>query len=251
MGARRVLPLILCIGLVGCGGTPMSADPIRQAAVATAAPALTLTPTPTATPTPTLAPKQTSKAPPAWTKQERAIRDAIRADVAVGCAPRHRDLPPGTIAAVECEPGNAPASRVGFYLFAKAGDALDVYLARVRAEGLTLDSDTGPGWEGATYCKGNIEPAAFAEGDTLHCPDREAIFVNSDGYANYRVVRGRLYIGALGTSRDIHDLNDWAWKGSDEGIEDPVPGDTGGVPFYQTLWCDGARPKSKLPLCGR
>jgi hypothetical protein len=249
MCARRVLALILGLGLVGCGGSTPSASPTGQAAIATASPGLTVTPMPMATPVrPTPTPKLTPPPPPTWTKRERAIRDAIRADIAVGCAPRRHDLPPGTIAAVECEPGKAPASRVGFFLFATADEALDVYLARVRAEALTLDSDTGPSGEAATYCDGNVEPAAYPDGDTLHCRDREALFVNSDGYANYRVVRGRLYIGALGTNRDIHDLNEWAWRGS--GSETGIPGEMDAVPSFQTLWCDGARPRDKGALCG-
>jgi hypothetical protein len=248
MGARRVLSLILCLGLAGCSGSAPSANPTSQAAIATASAALTPTPTPIETPvTPT--PKATLKPPPTWTTRERAIRDAIRGDVRVGCAPRRHDLPRGTIAAVECQPGKDSVSRVGFYLFASASGALDVYLGRVRAEGLALDSDTGPGWEGATQCDGNIEPAAYPDGDTIHCRDREALFVNSDGYSNYRVVIGRLYIGALGTNRDIYALNEWAWRGSGQKSTDQLHGDTGGVPSFQTLWCDGARPKAKGALC--
>ena len=249
MGARRVLPLILSLGLVGCGGTAPSASPNQQAVVATASPALTLTPTatpvaPTARPTPTPTPMP----PPTWTKRERAIRDGIRADVRVGCEPRRHDLPPRTIAAVECQPGKDPVSRVGFYLFASAGDALDVYLARIRAEGVALGTnpDDGPDSEGSTTCADN-----YAPDDIVHCRDREAFFVNSDGYANYRVVIGRLYIGALGTNRDLYDLNEWAWRGSEGDPGDVPPGDMGMVPSYQTLWCAGGRPSAKLPLCKR
>jgi len=63
MGARRVLPLIVCIGLVGCGGSTPKTSPTGQAALATASPALTVTPTPTpvvATPRPTPKPTPTA-----------------------------------------------------------------------------------------------------------------------------------------------------------------------------------------------
>ena len=50
---------------------------------------------------------------PTWTKAERAIRDAIRADIRVACVPRRLDLPPRTIAAVECTPGKV---RVRMYM---------------------------------------------------------------------------------------------------------------------------------------
>jgi len=182
--------------------------------------------------------------PLTWTKPERAIRDGIRADVRRGCTPRRQTLPVGTIAAVECQPGRDPVSRVGFYLFADAGDALAAYLARVRAEGLSLGADDASGSEGATHCDD-----VYADDDTIHCRDREAFFVNADGYANYRVVRGRLYIGALGTNGDVYRLNEWAWRGSEPVITGESRTDLGGVPSYQTLWCDGKRPKAKLPLC--
>ena len=220
----------------------MSAAPTESAAPAAAMPSTTLS-----TPTPREPAVSTPKASPTWSKRERAILEGIRDDVRVGCAPRLEDLPPGTIAAVECRAGTPPVSRVGFYLFATAGDALDVYLKRVRAEGLALGADTSSGREGATNCDGDIEPAAYAVDDTLHCPDREAFFLNSDGYANYRVVRGNLYIGALGTNSDIEDLNDWAWAGS-EG-EGEAPGEMGMVPSFQTLWCGGAPPSGTGTQC--
>ncbi len=56
--------MIVCLGLMGCGGNTPSASPSGQAAVATASPALTLTPTAIATPlAPTSTPKPTRKPP--------------------------------------------------------------------------------------------------------------------------------------------------------------------------------------------
>jgi hypothetical protein len=241
--------LILCLGLVGCGDSPPSASPTSQAAIATGSLPLTFTPSATPVVPPARAkttPKPVPTPPPTWTKLERAIRDGIRADLRASCAPRRQTLPPGTIAAVDCQPGRDPVSRVGFYLFADAADALDVYLTRVRAEGLALGSEEDSGSEGATHCND-----VYPDDDTIHCRDREAFFVNADGYANYRVVRGRLYIGALGTNGDIYPLNEWAWRGSEPVITGQDRMDLGGVPSYQTLWCDGKRPKPKLPLCVR
>ncbi len=65
MGAWRILSLILCLGLVGCGSNTQSASPGSQAVTATASPAVTLTPTPSATPpTPTPKANPTPKPPP-------------------------------------------------------------------------------------------------------------------------------------------------------------------------------------------
>jgi hypothetical protein len=66
MSARRVLSLVLCLGLVGCGSSNLSASPSDQTAIATASAGLTLTPTaiaspltatPTPNPTPTPSPE--------------------------------------------------------------------------------------------------------------------------------------------------------------------------------------------------
>src|SRR5690242_16336122 len=50
MRPRRILLLIVCLELVGCGSNAQSPAPTGVAAIATASPALTLTPTPIATP---------------------------------------------------------------------------------------------------------------------------------------------------------------------------------------------------------
>jgi hypothetical protein len=190
-----------------------------------------------------------------WTKLEGAILDGIRADVRVRCAARRHDLPSGAIAAVECQPGPALASRVGFYLFASRPDAVEVYRERVIAEGLGFDMDHPdprfpalaiPEWE---------HPTGPCARDWMHiipvdCLDRELAFANGEGYANYRVVTGRIYIDVLGTQSDIDALRLWAWAGSSTETYS-VPADTGRVPFYQTLWCGGDRPADAVPLCGR
>ena len=240
MGARTVLSLILCLGLVACGGGAPSTSPTPRAAVATASPAPTLTPTPIATTVPaTPTPTPTSTPPPTWTKRERAIRNAIRDDARVDCAPRRHDLPPGTIAAVECRPGMRLVSQVGFYLFATNDEAFDVYRKRIRDQGLRLEEVSGSGWEGPRG-----ECAAEYEGGheevTLACRDRQATFVNSSGFANYRAVAGRLYVGVLGTNGNVDALAAWA-----RGVEEP---DTGTIPG-QNLWCDGGAPAARLPLC--
>jgi hypothetical protein len=246
MGARRFLLLLLCIGLLGCGGTTASARPTSQAVIATASPVVTLTPNPLVTPvapTPSPRAKATPKPTPTWTELERAIFDAIRYDAQVDCAPRRRDNPRGTIAAVECRPGKAPVSRVAFYLFATAGDAFHVYTQRIQDAGLELVFSDPVGWEHAV-AGGACDPAEVEaeEGesgtDAGTCPDREAAFLNSDGYANYRAVNGRIYIGALGTNSDINALAGWAH----------LDGRTSGHDM-ETLWCTGSRPAAGLPLC--
>ena len=67
--ARWVLSLILCLGLVGCGGTTPSAIPTRQVAISSSSPANITSPTPavipgTPTRTPTLTPSPTPRPTP-------------------------------------------------------------------------------------------------------------------------------------------------------------------------------------------
>jgi hypothetical protein len=148
----------------------------------------------------------------------------------VGCGPRHHDLPPGTVAAVECRPAVELVSRVGFYLFASPDDAFAVYLDRVKEQGLALNTERGRrGWERAMYT---------CSDEQVECAERDAGFVNSDGYANYRSVMGAMYIGVLGTRDDIEDLRGWAWESREECPPGP---DTCPVPESPSLYCDGSR----------
>jgi hypothetical protein len=202
---------------------PPSAAPSRVETPASPAEA----PAPRTSPVATSRPAASST-PVAWTELERVIRDNMRDDAAVGCAPRRHDLPPGTVAAVECRPGVAPVSRVGFYLFASPEDARDVYIDRVKEQGLALNTEQGRrGWERAGYICSEAE---------VECAERDAGFVNSDGYANYRAVMGAMYIGVLGTRDDIEDLRGWAWESTQECPPGP---DTCPVPESPSLYCDG------------
>ena len=231
MGTRGVLSLIMCLPLAGCmSSTPNPPAGPTPAAIVTGAttasvPAAEATPTTTpVTPKPDL----TAEPTPRWSTLERAIRDNIRDDAAVGCAPRRHDLPPGTVAAVECRPGVALVSRVGFYLFASPEDAFAVYLDRVKEQGLALNTERGRrGWERAMYICSDEQ-----------CAERDAGFVNSDGYANYRSVMGAMYVGVLGTRDDIEDLRGWAWESPEECPPGP---DTCAVPESPSLYCDGSR----------
>jgi hypothetical protein len=170
-----------------------------------------------------------SATPVAWTELERTIRAGIREEAAQGCAPRRRDLPPGTIAAVECRPRDPVVDRVGFYLFGSSGEAFDHYRNRLRTEGLA-------------YNKGDIGDRLWelcwrfeyeGEEHSSTCRYRHAGFVNSSGYANYRAVADALYIGVLGNVADVTQV--WDWVRLSRGEETP-PGEMGEVPWWPTLY---------------
>ena len=165
---------------------------------------LSTRPATTATPVPT--PQQPSgRTEVTWSGLETELAAGIRGDAAVGCVPRRHDLPPGAMAAVECAPG-APVERVGFYLFETSEAAIDNYRRRV-VEEIGTSGDHPTGWE-RSYV-----PCAPDE-DPRTCGARDAGWVNSSGYANYRTSLGRIYIGVLGTGADTDALVSWAFHGN-------------------------------------
>ena len=59
--------------------------------------------------------------------------------------------------------------------------------------------------------------------------DRQACFVNDEGYANFRLtLSGGPYVGLLGRSANMVALEDFVWRGSVD------------VPGYSTIWSEGA-----------
>lgn len=219
-----LIPIAACADAVPSG--PPSAAPSLVETPASPAQPIAPSTSPVAT-----SPPAASATPVAWTELERTIRAGIREDAAEGCVPRRHELPPGTIAAVECRPGDAAVARVGFYLFASPDQAFDHYRNRIRDERLTYNDDDdsrfGSRWERCWY--------DFGEGEQkqLDCRQRDAGFVNSEGYANYRAIDGALYIGVLGNNADVADLYDWSAR-LDSG--DPPPGEMAPVPNEPTLY---------------
>lgn len=168
-----------------------------------------------------------------WSELEQTILDGLREDAAVRCAPRRENLPPETIAAVECRPKVAPVSRVGFYYFESWDQASAAYMTRIREEGLSLDERVRASryerrmWDCDEDEYVSIQPDPCEQ-------FREAGFINASGYANYRAVFDRLYIGILGTNDDVGALRDWAW--SSEHWPEPPPGEMGAVPMVPTVY---------------
>jgi hypothetical protein len=239
------------IGVLGCGTAPIAPSAAPAAVIPThgaAAPLVspsasptTTSPTPAPTSAPTTKPKATPIVKPTatWTELERDIWDAIRDDARVACAPRHNDLPPRTIAAVECQPGKASVSQVAFYLFAKPDDAFQVYSRRIEEAGMELLWSDPLGWE-----ESPSPECQSGEVVQTTCRDRQAEFLNKEGYANYRAVIGRMYIGVLGTNPDMDAQAKWAWGQKDESGQDDA-----GPRLFQTLWCEGQAPEPDSPIC--
>ncbi len=168
-------------------------------------------------------PPQASATPVAWTELEQTIQASIRKDAAQGCAPRRKDLPRGTIAAVECRPEVTAVARVGFYLFGSP-EAASITTA---PGSVTRGSSSTATRAGAA---GRSAYSTYGEGEQkqLDCRQRHAGFVNKPGYSNYRAVWGSVYIGVLGKDADVQGMWLWAWESLGE-VEVP-PGEMGVVP---------------------
>ena len=151
------------------------------------------------------------------TAEEQALLSGVRRG-AIDCHPAREGLPTGAVAGIECAADDPAVARVGFYRFASDEAMLAAYFARMRAEGVKVDT---------IACIEGEGEAAYMPGDR-DIPNREGCFVNSDGYANYRATLGgdHVYIGVLGRSADMRALEDFAWVDNQD------------VPGRPTLWSE-------------
>jgi hypothetical protein len=151
----------------------------------------------------------------AFTADEQYLIDGLLRGV-IGCDPVHDALPDKAKAGIECSSDDPGVARVGFYLFAKNDDMLDVYAARMNTEGVLFDSGG---------CRDGEHEGPYTPGDGT-VPSRHGCFINDEGYANYRATLpgSHVYIGVLSRSDNMPALEDFAWFGNE---------DTPGAP---TLW---------------
>jgi hypothetical protein len=128
-------------------------------------------------------------------------------------------LPKDAVAGIECDSTDPAVARVGFYQFANDDDMLNAYLLRMRAEGVRIESGT---------CDNAEAEHAYMPGPGM-VVERAGCFINEEGFANYRATLpgSHVYIGILGTSGDMHALENFAWKGNQD------------VPGAPTLWLGG------------
>ena len=224
---RFVLAAALAASLivVACGTASAPSPSPSDAPSPTPVPSESAPPSPTAAPSeapPSEAPSEAPSDDPveqAPTAEEQYLIDGVRRG-AENCKPVRVDLPDGAVAGIECTADDAAVARVGFYLFEDETSTVSAYLARMAAEGITLDS--GSCVDGAGEVEGAYVPF---EGQS---PWRAGCFINDQGYANYRATLpgSHVYIGILGNSDDMAALEDFAFRGNQ---------DTPGGP---TLWTE-------------
>ena len=232
--SRLILALtLLVVALAACApaASVPSPSPVPSRPPVTASPSPVATPAespapsvdPSPTPAPVVTPRPTPNPTPkpvTFTAKERYLIKGIQR-TAIDCRPVREDLPAKAYAGVECRSDDPAVARMGFYLFHNDKDMLAAYYARVRAEGLKVNSGS---------CVDGEAESAFIPGepdDVL--VDRQACFVNDEGYANFRLtLSGGLYVGLLGRSANMVALEDFVWRGSVD------------VPGYPTIWSEGA-----------
>jgi hypothetical protein len=173
-----------------------------------------VTPAPTARPTTQPTPRPTE---PSFSRAEQYLIDGIMRGEG-DCSPVRSGLPDRAVAGIDCDLIGSPVARVGYYLFKNEGDMLDVYIARMRAEGITLES--GGCWEAEG------EASYIPWGDDGISPYRVGCFVNDEGYANFRATLpgSHVYVGLLGRTANMEALHDWAFYGNQD------------TPSHPTMW---------------
>lgn len=192
---------------------PPSAAPSVVLPSESPAPSLTDAP-PVATPVPT--PDPTSKptprpSAPSFNHAERYLIEGIMRGES-DCSPvRGDDLPGQAVAGIDCDLVATPVARMGFYLFKSDQDMLDVYLDRMKAERIALESG-----DACQHGGGESESAYIPwAGDDI-APYRNGCFLNADGYGNFRVTlpEFHVYVGLLGRDANMQHLWNWAWFGA-------------------------------------
>jgi hypothetical protein len=198
----------------------VSAPPASPVPSAPAEPSPVPTPDPTVRPTPKPTPLPTE---PSFNRAERYLVDGIMRGEG-DCSPVRSGLPPKAIGGIDCDLIGSPVARIGYYLFRSEADTLDAYFARMRAEGIGLESG-----DGCLEREGDNAYIPWDPADGI-APYRYGCFINDEGYANYRITLpgANVYIGLLGRTADFRVLDEWAFLGSV---------DTPGSP---TLWAQSS-----------
>ena len=176
----------------------------------------------------------TASSAPAFSPQEAALQTGLRADAAIGCAPRRTDLPALAIAGIECRINGAAAARVGAYGFRNAQDATATYLDRLasyKVRPRTGSCGTGTAgdeaWMPGDGSAGGIDPSLrFTNGSGSWAVGRSGCFADENGIANVRATCGSTYIGILGRTDDLASLHRWVWRSASGPLD---PGEPPGI----------------------
>jgi hypothetical protein len=214
---KLVLASLLAVVAIGACSPAAAAPPLSPTPPSSPSPSPSAGPTPS-DPAPTPRPQPTDQPQPVeprFTADEQYLIDGLLRGV-IGCEPVRAGLHGTAVAGIDCTSDDPAVARVGFYLFEDDEAMLEHYFARLAAEGVAPD---------AGDCHDGAFEGPYFPGEGL-VPERNACFINDQGYANYRVTLAgdHVYIGVLGRSDDAVALVDFAFR---------FNRDTPGIP---TLW---------------
>ncbi len=156
---------------------------------------------------------------------ERVLLEAVPADIAANCVPRRSDNPRGTVAALQCPPGDRGVRDMAYYLMNEknAGAVWEQHMEQHAVP------ETGSCWWGQP----SLSVATGALG-------LAGCYLDADGRANLRyatevtncrqldagathIKRPAVYIAVLGEDDDIAALTRWAepreWAGAEDLVE--------------------------------
>jgi hypothetical protein len=163
--------------------------------------------------------RSTASAKPAtFTAVEADLVSALRADAAVGCAPRRAKLPPRATAGVRV-PGQRGRRhpRRGVSFADPRDDAATTYLERLAAYGVKPAAGDCPGgksgdaaWMAGDRAAGRIRDRVHVGATGPWVVGRIGCFLDENGTANVRLTCGPTYVGILGRDADLADLDRFA-----------------------------------------
>lgn len=163
---------------------------------------------------------------PTFSADEAGLAAGLRADAAVGCAPKRKGLPAGAAAGIECDVNAGVVARLGAYRFEDARDAAIAYLERMASKHVVPSSGDCPG--------GTSGDAPWMPGDRTSGPDsdrvrlgdtgpwvvgRSGCFLDLNDNANVRLTCGSMYVGIVGRDGDLAALHRWALRAPDGTID--------------------------------
>ena len=107
--------------------------------------------------------------------------------------------------------------RIGAYRIADRADLLDTYFKRLADNGVKPRSAS---------CPESAGEGAYVPGDdgATFGPYRYGCDLNEFGVANYHITDPDhlVYVGILGTGKDLNRLHDWAWRGNEDAPGSPT-----------------------------
>ena len=194
---------------------PPSAEPPPSHTPESPAPEPTPTPPVRPAPDPIDPPETPDPAIVEFTADEMYLVDGIQRG-ALDCEPVRAELPKKAVAGVECIGDEWFVARLGFYLFENDEEMLEHYVARMQAEGVTLN-------EGTCFDGEGDQPYVPGPEDTM---SRHGCFITAQGVANYRLLLpgAHVYVGIVGHNIDPVELEAFAFEGNRD------------VPGFPTLW---------------